>query len=313
MPPPWPGNGRCLWEMATCEGEWARARALLHGIGCWPWILNQFYSDEQLRTVFERIRSWKLRFALEVPALKASGWGYDGKSLDAAGAFEQHRMFERRFVKAGMPRVDAFAMDEPLYAARHAGASTEAAPDARLRHGVAQTAEFIALIRRAYPRARVGDIEPYPALTFSEITGCVEALQAACRQRRAAGPDFLRLDVDWSLFSDRRDTGWHEVKRIEDFCRARRIGFSLIYWAADQPRLAAAGKGDEMTWRGGVLAMARAYHDAGGRPDQVVLESWLHTPQHAVPDTDPTTFTASLRDLCAELKIGAGRRAGGTL
>ncbi len=46
-------------------------------------------------------------------------------------------------------------------------------------------------------------------------------------------------------------------------------------------------------WRAGMMHQAKVYREAGGHPDELVIESWLHTPDHAVPETSAETFTAS--------------------
>lgn len=74
MPPPWPGNGRSLWEMVIREAEWAKAREPVATIGHWPWLMNQFRSDEQMRRVFAAIRSLRVGPGFEVPALKSAPW-----------------------------------------------------------------------------------------------------------------------------------------------------------------------------------------------------------------------------------------------
>lgn len=292
MPPPWPGNGRCLWELMTREREWEQARKLINGIGHWPWILNQYYSDEQLREMFARLRSWGIGWGLELPVYKGAGWGYDAKPLEAAGAFEQYSKFARRFSTAGMPTPKWFAFDEPIYAARHAAPKHDDAA-ARLRHGVDETVKFIQLMREAYPRAELGDIEPYPALTVDELTDSLTSIQSRCRDAKLSGLDFFRLDVDWSLFATGKGT-WDDVVRIENFCRNHALRFSMIYWAANEPSLGPEQKSDPLNWRSGVLKQAAEYGAAVGHPDEIVLESWLHVPQHAVPESAPSTFTASV-------------------
>ncbi len=295
MPPPWPGNGRCLWEMVTREADWSKARKTVAGIGYWPWLMNQHYTDEQLRRIFAALRSWRVGLGFEVPVLKGERWGYDGKPLDAEAAFRQWKLFEERMLAAGMPEIRWFAFDEPIYAARHS-APKFADPADRLRHGAEQTAAFIGLMRRSRPRARLGPIEPYPALSADEIIGAVTEINGLCRTAKVRGPDFLRLDVDWSLF-DRGSGSWEDVRKIAERCGKLRITFSLIYWAADQPRLPEREREGPLIWRDGVLRQAAMCRQAGIRPDEVVLESWLHVPQHAVPESDPTTFAASIRAL----------------
>ncbi len=43
-------------------------------IGHWPWLMNQFRSDEQMRRVFAAIRSLRVGPEFEVPALKGAPW-----------------------------------------------------------------------------------------------------------------------------------------------------------------------------------------------------------------------------------------------
>jgi hypothetical protein len=310
MPPPWPGNGQCLREMLDREGEWRQTRRSIHGIGYWPWLLNQHFNDDEIQTLFAKLKTWELQLGLEVPVLKAAKWGGDGQPLQAKGAFAQLQRFAARFKALGMEKVAWFAFDEPLYAARHVIPSNTEIPE-RLAHGVAETTAFIAMLRRAYPGARLGDIEPYPALTFDEITGAVEGVQKICAQQGVNGLNFLRLDVDWDRMERKNEGSWAEVKRVEDWCHSRGMDFSLIYWSANQPRLDREGQATPDVWRTGMLLQGRAYAQAGGMPDQVVIESWLHVPRRAVPETNPDTFTGSvlefLRTYPARLSTGKQR------
>jgi hypothetical protein len=314
MPPPWTGNGQCLREMLRRENEWSRVRGSIQSLGYWPWLLNAHFSDEEIRELFAKLKSWDLKIGFEVPVLKARDWGMP-QPLQAQLAFDQLQGFTARFRSLGMKDVTWFAFDEPVYAARYAipasGATVPAAPaielfgrvkmdpDAarRIAYAASQTAHFIALMRKAHPGARLGDIEPYPALNPDEIETAVNAIQKACAAQGIKGMDFFRLDVDWDLMEQKNFGSWAEVKRIEDFCRSNGIAFGLIYWPADQPRLAAAGKSTDRVWREGIMKQSQAYAAAGGSPDQLVIESWLHVPEHAVPETDRDTFTGAALEL----------------
>jgi hypothetical protein len=293
--------------LVTRENEWEQARKLIDGIGNWPWILNQYYSDEQLREIFARLRSWEIGWGLELPVYKGAGWGYDGKPLEAAGAFAQYNQFARRFSAAGMPTPKWFAFDEPIYAARHKAPKYDDAA-ARLRHGVDETVKFIRLMREAYPGAELGDIEPYPALTVDELTDSLTSIQSRCRDAKLPGLDFFRLDADWSLFASGKGS-WEDVLRIESYCQRQGLRFSMIYWAANEPSLGPEQKSDPLNWRRGVLRQAADYGAVGGRPGEIVLESWLQVPQHAVPESDLSTFTASVLALGESLHL-RGHSAG---
>jgi hypothetical protein len=297
--------------MITREGEWSATRERIRGIGYYAWLLNQHFSDAEIRDLFAKLRTWNLGFGLELAVLKAPNWGLP-EPLQAKGAFDQFQRFATRFRSLGMNRVDWFAFDEPIYAARHvipaSGGKVPPAPgieligtvkqdpDAahRIAYGVAETVSFVAMMRQAYPGARLGDIEPYPALNGDELETAIHGIQKACAAQGIKGLEFFRLDVDWDLFEQRKLGSWVEVKRIGDVCRARGIAFSMIFWAADQPRLASKNVATARSWRDGVMRQAQAYRDVGGSPDEIVIQSWLHTPEHAVPETSPETFTASV-------------------
>lgn len=292
MPPPWEGNGKCLRQLLTRDAEWAKTRTVVSGIGYWPWLLNVHFSDDEIRALFSKVREWGLPFSFEVPVVKKE-WP------TARETFDQLQGFMKRFAPLGA-RVDAFSFDEPLYAATRLVGKPE-------EYAVEQTAAYIADLRKAYPNASVCDIEPYPAVPLSELTSFVEKLQARCAAKGVRGIDTFRLDVDWGNMNARLPGSWTDVKKVETFCRARGVRFSLICWAADFPALKERGLANEMTWYVGVMHTAAAFASVGGAPDELVVESWLHTPSEAVPETSPAAFTRSVLDLAATY-APSGRR-----
>jgi len=309
IPPPWPGNGQCLRELVQRGDEWKTLRSQVRGIGTYAWLLNVHHSDDDNRALFARVAEWKLGFGLEVPVVKAANWGLP-EALQAKSAFDQLQGFIARFTALGMKQVDWFAFDEPIYAVRYvipnSGGTVPVAPvveligsvkndpDAahRIAYGVAETVSYIAMMRKAFPDSRLGDIEPYPALNPDEIETAVNATQRGCAAQGIRGLDFFRLDVDWDLMEQKKLGSWEQVKHIETMCRARGIDFHMIFWAANQPRLVKEAP-SPMLWRDGMMHQAKAYHASGAKPDALIIESWLHTPEHAVPETNPETFTAS--------------------
>lgn len=312
MPQPWEGNGGCLRELIEKEDQWVETRSKIDGLGYWPWLLNAHFSDDQIRALFSKVKKWNLLLAFEIPVVKGANWG--GKEpLDAKTAFDQYQELEKRFKTDGMERVDVFAFDEPIYASRDVIPDQikqgilpkrDGLPDPslsgkqRMQYGIKETASFIEMMRKAHPGSRLGDIEPYPALTYDEIVYAIDGIQKECAARGAKGMDFFRLDVDWASMNNTKGGSWPEVKKIEDYCRSKSIAFSLIYWAADYDLLKQKGIDYNLMWYVGVMHNGNAYALVGGSPDEYVLESWLITPAHAVPETDMTTFTRSVLDFC---------------
>jgi hypothetical protein len=283
FPPPWLGNGACLKELIAREDEWAQTRARITGMGYFSSLLNVHFSDDEIRTLFRKLRQWNLPFAMDVPVIKKE-WPTARESFDLL------QLFMKRFTPLGA-RVDAFAFDEPWYAARHLLGKTG-------DYAAEEVSSYIALLRKAYPNARVCDIEPYPALKLDEITDFVDKLQKRCTAAGVKGLDTLRLDVDWTAMNNWLGGSWPEVKKLEDFCRARGLRFSLICWASDYDFLKKKGLATGLTWYISVMHTASAYAVVGGTPDEWVVESWLHAPEHAVPETQMDTFTRSVLDLC---------------
>jgi len=310
IPPPW-RNGQCLREMFSQEGEWETTREQVRGIGTYPWLLNEYFSDDELRMLFSRLKAWNKGFGLEVPVLKAPNWGYP-YPLQAKDAFDRLQQFAKRFKSLGMERVDWFAFDEPIFAAREVISATNvpAVPiklelfgavkndpevTRRIAHGVSETVAYMALMRQAYPDARLGLIEPYPALSFDELKTAVVGIQSECARQGIKGLDFFRLDLDWERL-EREQRSWVEVRHIENMCRASGTRISIIFFNASSPWLEKAGLETPDSWTDGILHHARKYRQVGGNPDEIVIESWLRTPEHAVPETNPVTFTASVLD-----------------
>lgn len=80
-------------------------------------------------------------------------------------------------------------MDEPLVASREMGYS-----DA---YGAQQTANWIALVRQKYPGVKIVDIEPYPAISASDLVFWMTNLRTACLALGVAPPETFELDHNW--------------------------------------------------------------------------------------------------------------------
>lgn len=285
MMPPAAPDGRCLRELFTQPEQWTETRSRVNVLGYADHMLHKQFKDDELRAWLPLLEKWGLKFGLEVGAVKP--WGKTGK-----GTFERQRPMWDRFQSLG-GRIYAVAMDEPLCCCRNELKK----PD---EYAVEETAQFVALVRQHYPGVRIGDIEPYPSVSLTELTAWIDALQARLAQMNggAGGLDFFRLDVDWVNFTVADRGNWREVKKLEEACRARKLPFSLIYWAADYPHLQRRDLADDATWYVSIMRQGNDYVLAGGSPDEYVIESWVGAPSCAVPETGEWTFSRSVRDFC---------------
>lgn len=281
MPSPWPDNGGPLRELIGTDDGWSRTREVIDGVGYWPILLNLHFTDEEIRQLFAKLRKHKLRFAFEVQVIKQE---YPTADI----SFKMLEDHMKRFEPLGA-KVDRYSFDEPFYATKHVLCK----PDS---YAIEETAKYIQKLRSGYPDITVGDIEPYPVLKLDELETFVTRLTEECSRLGVRGLDFFRLDVDWHSMNNTYGGSWVEVKQLEHFCRSKGIRFSLIYWAANYPKLAEMKLADDMTWYIGVMGQGNTYAAVGGTPDEYVVESWVHTPKRALPEEDKTSFTGSVLD-----------------
>ena len=311
IPPPW-AEGACLKELVNHDGQWPEARSKIDGLGYYCWLLHHQFSDAELKAVFAKLKQWDLQFAFEIPVVKGADWGFK-EPLNAQTAFARYQEREKRFSACGMAKVTAFAFDEPIYAARHMiphQITQRILPEGnglpnpilsgkeRMQYGITETVSFIGMMRRAYPDSRLGDIEPYPVLTYDEIVYALDSLQSECAKQGLKGLDFFRVDVDWASMIKTGTGSWLELKKIETYCRSKGIAFGMIYWAPAHEFLKPKGIDYDLAWYTGLMHHGSAYALVDGDPDECVLESWMHIPAHAVPETDMTSFTRSVLDFC---------------
>lgn len=279
--PPANENGRAFRELFEHPDQWKETRALIDVLGYTDLNLKKQFTDEELEKWFAQMKGWGLKLGMEVGSLKP--WGQTGEKT-----FKLEQPSWERVQRLG-GEIYAIAMDEPLCCAR----KDLHQPD---EYAVEETAKYIQLVRQHYPKALIGDIEPYPFLSLEELATWIGALQKSLARKQVRGLDFFRLDVDWVNFVARNKGSWPEVKKIEQFCRSRQIRFSLIYWAAGYPALQRQGLADDSTWYVSVMQQGYDYVLAGGAPDEYVIESWVGAPSRCVPETGDGTFTRSARD-----------------
>jgi len=283
--PPGANNGVCFRELFEHPDQWKDARSnidmlLYAGQHFSPGKSSQF-TDDELKVWFAQMQQWNLKLELEVGAVKE--WGPTAEKTFGA----EHAAWDR-IVGLGAP-VASIAMDEPLICTR----MRLKKPD---DYAVEETAKFIAMVRKNYPQIRVGDIEPYPSISWEDHAKWIAALQKKLAEMNVRGIDFYRLDVDWMTFDVVNKGSWNEVKKIENYCKSVKLPFSLIYWAAGYPAYQRLGIGDDSTWYIGVMSQGYAYTSVRGKPDQYCIESWVGAPAHSVPDSDINAYMRSARD-----------------
>ena len=233
------------------------------------WVMN-YATDDALRQLVAGVRERGIALALGIGAFSfdpGCGAGIEGfdfgleplQKIAAAGGHVDVVVFD-----------ESWAFSSDLYDAPNAchWSTQEAA-----QHVV----PFIRQLRGYAPDVVIGDTEPlWTNVTPDRMLEWTDAYAAATGEPLA----FLQVDVDWDHRADWRTA----VRSIEDGARARGIEFGPIYNGGEA--------GSDAEWVDLTLQRAFTYEEvAGGRPDQVILQSWMDHPDHVLPETDPSTFT----------------------
>jgi len=281
MMPPAHDGGKALRELFERPDEWKQTRALVNVLGYTDLNFKKQFTDDELNAWFAKMADWRLKLGLEVGAIKP--WGLTGEKT-----FTIERPMWERIERLG-GKIHAIAMDEPLLCCRkHINKSDD--------YAVAETAAYIALVRKHFPNVLVGDIETYPSIPLEDHFKWIEALNGKLAELKVRGLDFYRLDVNWAEFIAFDRGNWQEVRELERHCRQRKIAFSLIYWPSLLPAMKRKGLADDSTWYVGIMQQGYDYALVDGAPDQYVIESWVQAPDRCVPETGEFTFTRSVRD-----------------
>lgn len=279
--PPGTENGAHFRELFEHPDEWRETRSRVDVLFYADHNLDRQFTDDELRAWFAKMAEWKIRFGMEVGAIKE--WGQTGEKT-----FSVERGKWERFEHLG-GNIHAIAMDEPFLCARKKLKKTD-------EYAVNETAAFIALVRRQFPKTLIGDIETYPSVPIADHRWWIETLNKRLAEMGVRGLDFYRLDVNWAVFNVLGQGSWREVKTLEQYCRSKALPFSLIYWASDYPALLRRKLAADDTWYVSIMRQGYDYAMVGGAPDQFVIESWVGAPSRSVPETDDFTFTRSVRD-----------------
>jgi len=281
MGPPGHDGGRCFRALFEHPEQWAQTRQAIDVLLYTDLNLKKQFTDDELRRWFAQLRDWRLKLAMEVGAIKP--WGLTGEKT-----FQAERANWERIERLG-GNVYAIAMDEPLLCCRlHIHKSDE--------YAVEETANYIALVRKHFPRLLIGDIETYPSIPLADHLKWIDALQKQLAAKQVRGLDFYRLDVNWANFVAQDRGSWLDVRQLERECRKRKLPFSLIYWASTYPALQRRGLADDSTWYVSIMQQGYDYALLQGAPEQYVIESWVSAPSQSVPETAPWTFTRSVLD-----------------
>lgn len=260
--------------------EWQQTRSMITGIIVSDLTLDQ-YSDAELKSWLPELKEWNVKLGLEIGVIK--DWAVTGKEAFRIGSKKWDRL------QSLDGPIGRFGMDEPYYAANKCLKKP-------LAYAADETVDFVTAVRKRYPDAIIGDIEPYPTFSVQELIEWVDAVNKRLADRNVRRLDFLEIDPAWMTFNSGDKASWVDLKKLEDACRDRKLSFSLCYWAADYGNIRMMDLEDESTWYMSIMRQGYDYALSGGSPDEYVIQSWIGLPPRILPETDNYTFTNSVRD-----------------
>jgi len=229
---------------------------------------------------FQTLTEWGIPIDVDVGAVKE--WGCTGS--------EEFRVAEEtiRNIRANGGEITFFDMDEPYMGGeltangRTCGFTMQESADV--------TAKFMRLVKAGYPNIIVGNTEPYPYFSVSELEQWIAALEA-----RGTTPAFFHLDVNMTEGGARQDARSvsSDLQALRQFFQEHQIPFGVIFTAnTNWPSASNRAYFDE------TMGWIRLVNDAIGKPQHVVFNSWLgpapsgaHEFPINLPENDPSVYS----------------------
>jgi len=272
---PFADGSEDYYDLFPADASWMTAADRIQVFGIYATYVRHYATDDQLRALIAGVQSRGMLLAMEVGPLPGPESDEDCIGAEGYGGVYEIELMQHIMDLGGT--VDVIAFDEP-YAFGHKadGPSDCQRPIERI---AGEAADFTRMARELNPNVIVGGIEPMwaqPRIGAEDMAAWMDAY------REAAGEPlgFLHLDSDWN----RPD--WAQVLYdVEREADVRGVPVGVIYFGGDDAR-------SDAVWTQRAAERMFDYEQViGGSPDDVVLQSWNDSPDHALPDTDPSTFT----------------------
>lgn len=282
LPPMPTGPGRTFtgsddfMDLFSPEAEWQATSAGLDVFKLYGEWVAYHASDAQLARAVAEIRRRGLALAVEAGPLDAT---VDcGQGVESFAGLDEGRRIAQRILDAG-GTLDFIALDEPYFFAHvYDGPNACHWPVGKI---AADVAAFIDVMRGYFPGVIVGDTEP---LAGAAGAAAYQDWLETYRAVNGSDPAFLQMDIDWS-----RPRWPEEVLAIETFGEGFGVPIGIIYNGNPQDP-------DDEAWVSIAGERVKRYElETGGTPEHVLFQSWNDKPDHALPESEPFSFTGFVR------------------
>lgn len=300
MPPPgfelhpsgWVMTGYPFRDLFDNPTQWDLTRNSIDMLGYIDYNLDsKNFTDAELESYFAQMASWDLGLFIETPVIKEWALSYD---VHGQPVFLEEYVWDVDVARWGRLEdcgavIDQLVLDEPYMCTKY-----HFLPTGEFSYEWANGVVFrwIQRARNRYdgisrPEVSICLMEGYPAFTITELLGFVDGVQYKCDSAGIDGIDVFCLDPDWDWVDG---LTWPCVKDLQDSIRSRGIDFSLIFWAANHEESLT-----DSDWYDGIMEQGSNCLQAGIRPDEYVIQSWIKIPRVTVPESARYSFTNSFR------------------
>lgn len=295
-------NGRTLWMGPN------QFAGLFDGATGWPQTADRlhtfsffidFLDTASHRALGDAVRTLvPLRVDVNVEAGGVRDWDCSGASLASIEIAKMNKL------AAVGGQIRHLSMDSPF------GHALATSIPGNCGYSAERTAGEVAAYMRAvllrFPSVEIGLIEPvswytvgaHPNNSGPPYEDLPRVLSILLDTLAAHGLSlgFVTADAPYD-YDQALPGGWAKLKAWQDTVHAHGLRFGLIYNSD------AAGRASDQQFYDETLAALEAFHDAGGNPDFLLVESWYPHPTLPVPESQAGTLTNLMKDFIAQYDL----------
>ena len=256
-------------EFLSSDAQWRRAAGVISVVEINASWIEKVATPEQLGKAIKVLGSHQIKLALELNGLSK------GPTCGGDGFASRDPLIPVRRILAAGGTVDYVVLNEPFAWASQVGdpASCHWTPQQVAGH----LKPFLANLRKLVPGVRIGDAEP---LWKETDAGDFAKWADIYAEETGSKLAFFQMDFDFT-----RSDWVRAALSVEREMRSRGIIFGIHYFGNRTD-------GSDHKWLATAFERSQAFARAGGRPDQVILQSWHPLPRHILPESERDTFMA---------------------
>ena len=181
--------------------------------------------------------------------------------------------------------VSYLAMDEPFTGGQLVDSNGQSCNYA-MQQSATQTAHFVNPMHAFSPTVQIGDIEPYPYFTQTELESWINTLQAD-----GVNLAFFHLDVDSFAAGANLNS---DLQLLSSFCHSQSIPFGVIFIAQQADTTQELSDQD---YYNSAMQWVQTVKGAIGVPQHLIFQSWILNDDGVLdvpinlPENDPTIYS----------------------